>query len=134
MNRNKEIYAAFAQHFQSLADDKHRYYVEGERQTIGDFLNTFEFRCNVSPCEESSEIDYTIDVCIYCESIDTNIYAVQDMFDLVAPLFENFSIPAGCAVRDSGIINKFFGRAGITTPVCIGTSEAVFHIITTKDS
>lgn len=133
MNHNMQIYKDFAKHFATLGNEEYRYYVEGERQTmLDDELNVFEFRANVSPEESSSEYTYTIEVCIYCESISENIYAVQKMFDLVAPLMENFTTSLGCAQRDCGIKNRFFGRASSRTSVVIGTSEAIFTLIIPK--
>lgn len=133
MNHNEQIYKEFAQHFSSLGNAEHRYYVEGERQTmLGEELNVFEFRCNVSPEENSSEYVYTVEVCIYCESVSDNIFAVQKMFDLVAPLMNNFTTTLGCAQRDCGIKNRFFGRASARTSVVIGTSEGVFTLIIPK--
>jgi len=133
MNRNKEVYKEFAQRFAQLKDSTHAYYVEGERQTSTEDQNVYEFRCNVSPEEQSSEIVYTVEVCIYCESVSDNIYAVQDMFDKIAPLFADFPTSIGCAQRDCRIKNRFFGRAGTTTPVVIGTSEAIFTITINKE-
>lgn len=115
--------------FKVLDSTTAAFYVEGERQQKQTKENRFELRTNMSCERYSNEEEWTIDVCILCQTTSTNLYALQAMFDTVKSLFDNFSTSNGCYISDCKITNLDFGRISADTQaIRLGTTETTFKV------